>query len=289
MSCVSRREFLIASGAAAASIPLLGAAKLSGFKVGVMDGVIRQAGKPEALGVARRMGFEGVQVTLGRPASEQERIPLSNPAIQKAYLAESRRHSMPINATYIDVLHVNCLKNDSLAPKWVMEGIDITQALKAKILMTVFFGKCALATREEMDTVAGAFRELAPEARKKGVILAFENTISAEDNLRIFDQVSSPAFKIYYDSGNATNMGGFDAPREIRLLGKERICQFHIKDRGYLGEGKVDHAAVLQAIADIGFSGFANLETNAPSGSWEADTKRNLDYLRQQIAAVRAS
>ena len=58
------------------------------------------------------------------------------------------------------------------------------------------------------------------------------------------------------------------------------ICQFHFKDKGYLGEGKVDFPAVLAAIRDIGFEGWANLETGAPSGNVEADVKRNLSYLQ---------
>ena len=94
------------------------------------------------------------------------------------------------------------------------------------------------------------------------------------------DRVASRAFKIYYDAGNATNMVGADAAKEIRWLGRDRICQFHLKDKGYLGEGKVNFPAVLEAIAGIGFEGYANLETGAPSSDWESDLKRNFDYLR---------
>ena len=41
-----------------------------------------------------------------------------------------------------------------------------------------------------------------------------------------------------------------------------------------------DIAACIEAIAGIGFEGYANLETGAPSGNWESDLERNLDYLR---------
>jgi hypothetical protein len=39
----------------------------------------------------------------------------------------------------------------------------------------------------------------------------------------------------------------------------------------------------LKAIEDIGFKGYANLETSSPSGNVEADTKRNLAYLQNLI------
>ena len=152
--------------------------------------------------------------------------------------------------------------------------------LKAPVLMTVFFGKCALEDRREIDSAADVFRELAPQAERAGVLLGFENLLSAADNLRVLERVGSPAFRIYYDVGNSTNVGGFDVPAEIRRLGRARICQFHFKDKGYLGEGKVDFPAIFEAIREIGFQGYANLETGAPSGNMEADLRRNLAYLR---------
>ncbi|MEK7754467.1 MAG: sugar phosphate isomerase/epimerase family protein [Acidobacteriota bacterium] len=271
---ITRREFVAGSLAAP-----LAAARPKGLKIGVMDGVVRQSGKPQALAQAKRFGFEGLQVTLGR-ATPDGKLPLEDAALQAGYLAEAAKQRVVIDATYIDILHVNCLKDDKLAPQWVLKGIDVTKKLKAGILMTVFFGKCALDGRREIDYVADVFKDLAKEAEKAGVILGFENLLTAEDSARAMDRVASRAFKIYYDAGNATNMVGVDAAKEIRWLGRDRICQFHFKDKGYLGEGKVNFPAVLEAIAGIGFEGYANLETGAPSGDWESDLKRNFDYLR---------
>lgn len=70
------------------------------------------------------------------------------------------------------------------------------------------------------------------------------------------------------------------------MLGRERICEFHFKDKGYLGEGKVNYPPILKAISDIGFKGYANLETTSPSGNIEADTKRNLAYLQNLMSKV---
>lgn len=271
---LSRRE-LLAGGAGLA----LGAGKVPGLKIGVMDGIVKLASKPEAIAKARRFGFEGLQVTLGRPGDGRT-LPLEDPALQARYLEESRRHALPLDATYLDLLHVHCLKNDPAARDLVARGIAITRKLNAGILMTVFFGKCAIEDRRELEFVADVFRELAPEAEKAGVILGFENLLTAEDNAWVMDRVASSAFKIYYDVGNSANRVGVNPAKEIRFLGKERICQFHFKDQGYLGQGKVDFPAVLEAIAAIGFAGYANLETSAPSGDADADLKRNLDYLR---------
>ena len=92
--------------------------------------------------------------------------------------------------------------------------------------------------------------------------------------------------RVFYDVGNSTN-AGFDPVAEIRWLGKSRIAEIHLKDKGYLGEGKIDFPAVLSAIADIGYEGFADLETSSPSGSVENDMRRNLAFLRDLIQKLR--
>lgn len=271
---ISRRKFIGAAAGAAL------AGKAAGFRIGVMDGVLRLGGKPEALALASSLGFEGVEVTIGRNVAGGG-LPLANPELQARYLGEARKHKLRLAGAYLDILHVNCLKNDKLAPEWVSDGIRITRRLNARVLLVVFFGKCALSAPQELDAVAGAFKELAPQAERAGVTLGFENTLSAEDSARVLDRVGSRALQVYYDVGNSTNMGGFDAVKEIRWLGRGRICQVHLKDKGYLGEGKVDFPGVVRALAEIGFAGFANLETSSPSGSVENDLRRNLAYVRR--------
>ena len=168
-----------------------------------------------------------------------------------------------------------------LAVRWVHDSIRLTRALGTRVLLLPFFGKWALQTRQEMDYTGDALRELAPEAEKADVILGLEDTNSAEDNVRILDRARSSNVQVYYDVGNSTN-GGFDVLKEIRWLGKDRICQIHLKDNpNYLGEGKIQFAPIMAAIREIGFRGYAVLETDSKSpATLEADMRRNLAYIR---------
>lgn len=258
---------------------LLRGAKPAGLKIGVMDTVFKMAGKPESVALAKKLGLAAVQVTLGR-STDGKTLPLEDPAIQAAWVAASKEHGIPLDSTYIDMLHADCLKDNPNAPMWVRKGIEITKKLNAPVLMLVFFGKCQVLQRPELDRTIGLIKELAPEAERAGVVLGFENTSSGADNRYALDQVKSKAFKVWYDVGNST-YNGYDVPAEIRALGRDRICMFHIKDRGYLGEGKVNLSEVLRAIDDIRFEGYANLETTSPSGDVVADTRRNLEYLQK--------
>ena len=80
--------------------------------------------------------------------------------------------------------------------------------------------------------------------------------------------------------------------RGIALYLQERYAEaidafkMHLKDNPhYLGEGKIDVGGVLKAMRDIGYEGFANLETVSPSKTVDADMKRNLTYLRRLLEA----
>lgn len=278
---ISRRELAAVLGAA----PLARARGLSGLKIGVTDWNLRMTSKLEAVETAKRLGFAGVEVSLGRRVTE-DKLPLDNPQLIASYKQAFRTHGIGPAGTCLDVLHVNYLKNDKLGQRWVADGIRLSSDLGAKVMLLPFFGRGALTTQEEKDFVGDALRELAPQAEKAGLILGLENTISAEDNVRIMDRTRSKAVLVYYDIGNSTN-NGFDVAREIEWLGKKRICQLHFKDNpGYLGDGKIRFPDVLRAVSRIDFSGFANLETDSPSKSVEADMRKNLAYVRRTMEEV---
>lgn len=284
MLYLNRRAMLRSVTAIGFGAPLA-LTQTSKLLIGVTDWNLNLGANPIAVSLAAQLGFDGVQISFGRNLVDNK-LPVDNPEVIKRYLALAQRYHIPIDGTCVDRLHVNGLKSDPLAPKWVSESIRLTKALNTKVLLVPFFGKWAMKTPAEMDYVGDALRELAVEAEKAGVILGLEDTISARDNVRIMDRSRSQNVKVYYDVGNSTQYG-FNVVEEIRWLGKDRICQFHFKDNPhYLGEGTIQFAPILRAIREIGYSGFANLETNARPNAVEADMRRNLLYIRQLMLAT---
>jgi L-ribulose-5-phosphate 3-epimerase len=288
MQSVNRRAFLgggVSAAFAALALPGLASESKVRFKIGATDWDLKKEGKIEAIALAKQLGFDGVQISIGKGT---EKLPLSDPALQKAYLDESKRVDMEIASLCLEILHKNCLKSDPLGQRWVADSISIAKAMGVRVVLLPFFGKCALQTTAEMDKVGDILKELAPAVEKAGVILGLEDTISARDNVRIMDRTNSSAVLTYYDVGNSTN-NGFDVVKEIRWLGRERICEVHLKDNPhYLGEGTIAFRTVIDTLADVGFDGWAQLETDSPV-SVESDMRRNLKFIRGLIAAHDAS
>jgi sugar phosphate isomerase/epimerase len=282
---IERREFLNSAFAAAVLAVFgyrtgdaRGILSRAGLKVGACDWSLRQEGKPEAFAVAKEIGLEGVEVSLGKG---EDKLPQTDPERQKLFIEASKNAGLALASTCLEILHRDNLKAHPKGPMWVEQSIEATAAMGAKVILLPFFGKQAITQRPEQEATAERLKALAPKAEKAGVILGLEDTISAEDNAWIMDQVKSPAVKVYYDSGNS--FPKFDIYKEVAWLTGERICQIHLKDGGgLLGQGKIDHPRLVEAILKSGYTGWLMLETSAPGGVKEAFSA-NASYVRKLV------
>src|SRR5208283_4077421 len=129
-----------------------------------------------------------------------------------------------------------------------------------------------------IDHTVEVLKWLAPKAERAGVIFGLENYLSAAENLDLIQRVGSPAVQVYYDVGNSTDKG-YDIYQEIRLL-KNRVCEFHAKDANFmLGQGRIDFHKVRQAMDDIQYRGWIQIEAEAPHGLVE-DYRADLKFLK---------
>ncbi len=147
---LSRRSFVKSSVLAGAfglnSTAELLRARGAAVKIGATDWNLRQEVKADAVGLARKIGFDGVEISLGVGT---DRLPLSAKEVQRQYLEESKKQDLPIASTCLNILHRNYLKNDLLGKRWVADSIPITKALGARVILLPFFGKGALTTRRK--------------------------------------------------------------------------------------------------------------------------------------------
>jgi L-ribulose-5-phosphate 3-epimerase len=287
MAIVNRRDCLKTLAAGAFAWPAWAAGKLQ-VRIGSMAGSLPSGTPEEVFAAGKRVGLEGIEFDIGREPVDGK-LAFFDPQRQQAYLSAARQNGMSIAGVVLDVFHRHHLKNDPVGATFIDGGIQTARAMQAGVLLLPFFGKAALTNRQEMGYVADIIKEHAGAAQKAGIVMGLEDTISAEDNVWMIDRIGSPVVKVYYDIGNST-FNGFDPVKEIRWLGGNRICQIHIKDRGYLGEsGKIDIVENLRAIRDVGYRGWLNFETSSPSKDKEADLKKNMELLRAAMAKAEAS
>lgn len=261
---------------APALTPLFAASEKRRFKLGACDWSIGKMGEPTAFDLAKQIGLDGVQVSLGTAANDMR---LRQPEMQQRYRIAAKQAGLEVASLAIGEMNNVPYKSDPRTIAWVSDSIDVCQAFGLRVVLLAFFGKGDL--RDDpagVDEVVKRLKAVAPKAEKAGVILGIESWLSAEGHLEILNRVGSKAVQVYYDVCNS-NDRGYDIYREIRQLGRERICEFHFKENGaLLGQGKVDFAKVRAALDDIRYEGWVQIEGAIPSGqpileSYQANCK----------------
>ena len=285
----TRRHLLQQAAATAAGMTVLAGcgswsrknSDTRGFRIGVCDWNLGKMADPGCFAVAKDIGLDGVQVSLGTEANDMH---LRRPEIQEIYLAESRAQGVAIASLAIGTLNSIPYKSDPRTEQWVADSIDVCHALDVKVVLLAFFGNGDLRDDPKgVGEVVTRLKRVAPHAEKMGVTLGIESWLSAQAHLDIIDRVGSPAVKMYYDVGNS-HLRGYDIYQEIRLLG-DQICEFHAKDYEFIfGKGKVDFPRVRQAMDDIGYRGWIQIEGRTPLGLKES-YQQNAAYLRSVFPA----
>lgn len=248
-----------------------------GLRLGVCDWTIGKTGDPAAFELAARLGLDGVQVSL---APKGETLALADPERRRVFLEAARRARISIASFAIGDLNDVPLKSDPRAEAWLAKAIEIAAAMDVRIILVPFFGKGELRNDPAgIDAVVAALKRLAPKAEARKVVLALESYLSAAEHLAILERVGSPAVQVYYDVGNAQDMG-YRVVDEIAALGAH-IVEAHAKDtKDLYGKGSMDFAAVRRALEAIGFQGWFVIEgTKMPLGVAES-VRYDADYLR---------
>ena len=236
----------------------------SRFRIGACDWSIGPAGGVGAFAVAKQIGLDGVQVSLNTVADHNH---LRRPETQQAYQEAAKKMGVGFSGLAIGLLNDIPYKSDPRTEQWVQDSIDVAQALGVRTVLLAFFSKNDLRNdKKGTQAVVDKLKAVAPKAERAGVVLGIESWLSAPEHLAIMDDVGSSAVKVYYDVCNSSVMG-YDIFSEIRMLGKDRISEFHLKENGFLlGNGKIDLTKVRRAMDDIGYSGWLQIEGAIPAG-----------------------
>jgi sugar phosphate isomerase/epimerase len=276
------RTALAAGGFALSSpfAPLFADEAQRRFRIGACEWSLRKS-DASSLEVARQIGLDGVLVNMGSVGDDMH---LRQPAVQRAYLEASKKTGVQISSLALAELNNVPLKSDPRAEAWLVDSVAVMQALRVNIVLVAAFAKGELlGDQAGIDHTVEILKRCAPAAEKAGVIFGLENYLSAGENLEILRRVGSPAVQVYYDVGNSTDKG-YDIYKEIRLL-KGKVCEFHAKDGDFmLGHGRIDFQKVREAMDDIRFAGWIQIEAAAPH-DLIADYQTDLKFLKNVFNA----
>ena len=284
---LSRRDFVkhaaVASAAAARFAPARAAAAVPlPIRVGMTDWNLGKRGDVAKVALARQIGLDGIQVSLTFPTDD-------SPHLRDSKVQAQFRQAALDNGIQICSLAIGSpgksrlpLHTNPAAAILLVEAIEVARNIGTSNILLPILGDSHINMKDprEVETFVAMMKEVARYAERAGVVVALEDWISAEDNIRLLDAIGSDAIGVYYDARNIKSRV-HDPYGEPTRLGK-RIQQVHVKNGPKLMRDSdiLDWPRLAQEFFEIGYRGWYVLETEAPSNDLIADTRANIEYVR---------
>jgi L-ribulose-5-phosphate 3-epimerase len=254
------------------------------IRVGMTDWNLGRRGDITKIGLARQIGLDGIQVSLTFPTDGSPH--LREPKTQAEFKQAALENGIQICSLAIGSpgksrlpLHTN-----PAAGILLVEAVEVARNIGTNNILLPILGDSHInmTNEQEVNTFVAMMKEVARYAEKAGVVVALEDWISAEDNIKLLDAIGSDFVAVYYDARNIKSRLKLDPYDEPKRLGK-RIHQVHVKngDKLMRDQDILDWPRLAQEYYDIGYRGWYVLETGSPSKDLIADTRANLEYDRK--------
>lgn len=284
---LTRRNLIKQSAWLAAGLSLGNPDSKKHFKIGACDWSLGKNSDPAAFAIAKEIGLDGLMIDMG---TEENNLHLRKKDIQQQYRSESKRTGIAISSIAIGALNNIPYKSDPRTEEWVWDSVEVAKNLSVPVVLLAFFHVNDLrndgAGKKE---VVKRLKKVMPHAEKNNIILGIESYLNADEHKDIIDQVGSKNLKVYYDFRNTAD-AGFDALAEFKKLGRDLVCELHIKENDLLlGKGTLDWKKIGQAINDMNYfgDGWMQIEGARPDDADVVESyKQNLRYLRQIFSRV---
>jgi sugar phosphate isomerase/epimerase len=252
------------------------------IKIGACDWSIGKSSNIEAFDVAKEIGLDGIMVNMGSPDDD---LHIRHKNVQEDYKKAAERTGIIVSSVALGLFNQFPFHSDLRTQDWIKYSIESAKNLNAKIVLLAFFNASDLRNDASRKQVAiQHLKALMPFAEAAGITLGIESYLNAKEQEEIMNAVGSKNLKVYFDFRNTAD-AGYNPIAEFKQLGKDKVCEFHTKENGFLLEkGSIDWNAVANAVYEMNYTGngWMHIEGAVPKGADIVSSyKQNLAYLRK--------
>jgi sugar phosphate isomerase/epimerase len=297
---ISRRQLLRTAAASAATALMGNAAAESGrgapsgqqtpsvtqrvpLKIGHRAASMRMVGDFDVFRLARQIP-ELMGVELQAAGAEPN---LRDLDVTRRYKREANRWGMMIpSVAGVWDRGVNIMSPEARSN--VRQSIRAGELLGVRHILVATLNKgCPDMSKESSyGPVVELLADVARDAADAGVVLGIEASMSPEDHRKLIDLVNHPSVRVYYDIYNIViYTDAKQAISGIKLLGKSRICQVHVKNENRLIEepGPLHWKGAFEALNEIEYDGWFVFETqHTDRAEMLQATAKNIAFLQKQ-------
>lgn len=269
--------------------PLLAKGKKQRYKVAVIDLMILKRQKLSALTLAKEIGADGLEVDMGglgdRPTFDNK---LADPAIRTQYLDKAKELNLEICSLAMTGFYSQSFAKRDGIEKTIGDCIETMKQMGIKTAFLPMGVQGDLVKNPELrPQIIERLKSIAPMAEKAGVVIGIETALSAAEEVKLLDEVGSKAIQIYFNFSNALEAGR-DVNEELKILGKNRICQIHCTDKDGVwleNNTRLDMKKVKATLDKMGWKGWLVIERSRDAAN-PRDVKGNFGANTRFIKSI---
>lgn len=215
---------LLSSAAFAQDLP----SGKSHYGIAVSDLMILKRQKLGAVQLAKELGADGLEVDMGGLGNRETfDSKLADPETRKQFIDESHALGIRFCSLAMTGFYAQSFATRPTYMKMVGDCISTMKAMGVKIAFLPLGIQGDLAKNPELrPAIVERLKVAGKMAADSGVIIGIETSLDAKGDKRLLKEIGSPAVKIYFNFANPVKAGR-DLCRELKTLGRDRICQIH--------------------------------------------------------------
>ena len=234
------------------------------YKIAVVDLMILKRQKISAFQLTKEIGADGVEVDMGGlGARETFDNKLAADSTREQFLAKAKELNLEIPSLSMSGFYAQSFPERPTAVKAVQDCINTMKQMNVKV------GFLPLGVQGDLikypnlrPAVVQRLKEVGKLAQEAGVVIGIETALNATEEVKLLQDIGSPAIQIYFNFANPLQ-GGRDLYKEMAILGKDRICQIHCTNRDSVwlqNDPQINMNRVKLTLEKMGWNGWLVIE-----------------------------
>jgi len=265
----------------------LGKKKEARYKIAVIDLMILKRQKLSAIQLAKDIGADGLEIDMGglgdRPTFDNK---LADPEIRKQYLDKAKELNIEFCSLAMTGFYAQSFAKRDGVEKMVGDCIDTMKQMNIKVAFLPLGVQGDLIKNPELrPSIVERLKMIAILAEKAGVIIGIETALNATEEVKLLKDVGSKSIQIYFNFSNPLEAGR-DLCEELKILGKDRICQIHCTDKDGVWlehNTRLDMKKVKNTLDEMGWKGWLVIERSRDASKPKdvlGNFSANTDYMK---------
>jgi len=202
------------------------------YRIAVCDWMILKRQKLGAFKLTKEIGADGVELDMGGLGNRETfDSKLGDPAVRQQFLDEARNQQVEISSVAMSGFYAQSFAEREGVDRMVQDCINTMQQLQVKVAFLPLGIQGDLVKFPHLrPVVVERLKAVAVQAEKAGVTIGIETALDAAGEVKLLDDIGSSSIQSYFNFANALEAGR-DLQKELRILGKDHICQIHCTDK----------------------------------------------------------